>query len=156
MELLLGFFALLCTYIVAVYFVTRFTLDHCGARSGLFGAGIVTMFMGFILHSIIAPAADGILSDDSGFVVLYLIFYYGFLIMGLSGIVMIAVDLLKGINEMSSFASRTFERKDAGQNYTKGRMPAGQKENDRTEKSAPAPQGHIPAWKRIQMEQEGK
>ena len=72
MELLLGFFALLCTYIVAVYFVTRFTLDHCGARSGLFGAGIVTMFMGFILHSIIAPAADGILSDDSGFVVLYL------------------------------------------------------------------------------------
>ena len=141
---------------MAVYFVTRFTLDHCGARSGLFGAGIVTMFMGFILHSIIAPAADGILSDDSGFVVLYLIFYYGFLIMGLSGIVMIAVDLLKGINEMSSFVSRTFEKMDAGQNYTKGRMPAGQKENDLTEKSAPAPQGHIPAWKRIQMEQEGK
>ena len=156
MELLLGFFALLCIYIVAVYFVTRFTLDHCGARSGLFGAGIVTMFMGFILHSIIAPAADEILNDSSGFVVFYLIFYYGFLIMGLSGIVMIAVDLLKGINEMSSFASRTFERKDAEQNYTKGRIPAGQKETDLTEKSAPAPQGHIPAWKRIQMEQEGK
>ena len=156
MELFLGLFALLCIYIVAVYFVTRFTLDHCGARSGLFGAGIVTMFMGFILHSINAPAADEILNDSSGFVVFYLIFYYGFLIMGLSGIVMIAVDLLKGINEMSSFASRTFERKDAGQNYTKGRMPAGQKENDLTEKAAPAPQGHIPAWKRIQMEQEGK
>ena len=155
MELLLGFFALLCIYIVAVYFVTRFTLDHCGARSGLFGVGIVTMFMGFIMCSILPPAAE-VIWNASDLGVFYLIIYYGFLIMGLSGIVMIAVDLLKGINEMSSFASRTFERKDAGQNYTKGRIPAGQKETDLTEKSAPAPQGHIPAWKRIQMEQEGK
>jgi hypothetical protein len=111
--------------------------------------------MGFIMYSILPPAAE-VIWNASDLGVFYLIIYYGFLIMGLSGIVMIAVDLLKGINEMSSFASRTFERKDAGQNYTKGRIPAGQKENDLTEKSAPAPQGHIPTWKRIQMEQEGK
>ena len=94
-------------YVVAIYIVTKITLDKLGARSGLFGAGIVTMFTGFIWNKIVEYSAllDGYWYFEDG-ELMYFVLFYGFLIMGLSGIVMIAVDLLKAINELRAWVAK--------------------------------------------------
>ena len=100
MELIFIICFALVTYIVGVYIAVKQTEDKLGARSGLFGAGIVTMFVGFIWSKLVEHLAFAgwFWFDD---ILLYYVMVYGFMIMGLSGIVMIAVDLLKAINEMS-------------------------------------------------------
>lgn len=139
MEFMLFILVVFVVYIAAMIGVTNFTMDRLNACSGLFGAGIVNMFTGFIMYNVMKTIELGGLSP------VVLILLYGFLIMGLSGIVMIAVDLLNAINQLSSWVSRMNEKKSAvqdGSSFT-GKAPSAQ-------------QGKIPTWKRIQMEQEGK
>jgi hypothetical protein len=136
--ILIGIIVTLCLYVAAVYVVSKLSVDKLDARSGLFGAGIVTMFTGFVLHNIVEWSADkywNYVNDDLPF--LYYALLYGFLIVGLLGVVMIAVDLLKAINELSGYVSRVDAKNCTVHNGI-----------DSSDK--------IPAWKRIQMEKEKK
>lgn len=131
-------------YIAAVFVVARFTVDKLQARTGLFGAGLVTMFMGFLLHKIVeyTAAVGGYWYGWQGELsLLYYVLLFGFLIMGLSGVVMVAVDLLKAVNERRGVVAQEKEQQSVAPNVPS--IP---------EKSPPAPQGHIPTWKRVQME----
>lgn len=109
MELLALIFFALVTYIAAVYIAVKLTIDKLGARSGLFGVGIATMFAGFIWSKLVEYSAiDGWFwyTEDGRLPVMYFVLLYGFMIMGFSGIVMIAVDLLKAINEMRAWVAK--------------------------------------------------
>jgi hypothetical protein len=138
MEFLLFNFGILAVYITAVYVAAKLAVDKLNARSGLFGAGIVTMFTGFIMHNIIEWSGDrywNYVNDDLPF--MYYALLYGFLIMGMIGIVMIAVDLLKAVNDLGGYVSRVDEKQSAIQ-------------------TAVVDPKEMPAWKRVQMEQEEK
>ncbi len=127
-------------YIVAVYVVSKLTVEKLNARSGLFGAGIVTMSMGFILHELVDFFESfGYWYAGSGWYDLlpsYYILSYGFLIMGLCGVVMIAVDLLKMINDLQGWVGRVDDKA----------SKAGPEEKHSYEK--------VPAWKRISEDEE--
>lgn len=134
MELWIGIAAAFVAYIVALYAVGKISLEKWGAKSGLFSAGIVTMFFGFIMHAVV------MYSQTLGYwhrntesehpVALYFAVCYGLLVMGLGGITMMGVGLLKTIGASG-----------------KGAPCA--------EVAKPA-QEKIPTWKRVQMEQESK
>lgn len=135
MEFLIILIAPLIIYVIAMFVVTNITVDKLGARSGLFGSGIVTMFMGFIMHNLTKEHYRYYGRFD--LTPMYYVLCYGFLIMGLTGIVMIAVDLLKAVNELSDYASRVDEKQSALQ-----------KNLCSSEK--------IPTWKRVQADQQEK
>lgn len=133
MELWIGIAAAFVAYIVALYAVGKISLEKWGAKSGLFSAGIVTMFFGFIMHAVV------MYSQTLGYwhgntesehpVVLYFVVCYGLLVMGLGGITMMGVGLLKTVNASGAKSC---------------------------EKEAIPAQENIPTWKRVQMEQESK
>ena len=141
--MILSFIAVLVVYFTAVFLTVEYTVDKLGARSGLFGAGLVNIVIGFAMYAIVSKF--GILVGEFGESVFWYdtpdVFYYVplfvFLAMGLSGTVMVAVDLLKAVNELSGYVSRVDAKKPAVQNDADG-------------------SGKIPAWKRIQMEQEAQ
>ena len=138
MEILFAISVTAIVYFVALYFVSKLTVDKWGARSGLFGGGIVNIVMGFVLHKIVEYSAivSGYWFDWKGELsLLYYVLLYGFLLMGISGVVMIAVDRVKGINELSSSVNYKLESRNSDQSIK---------------------QKEIPAWKRIQMEQEAQ
>lgn len=132
MKLLIGLIALFVAYVVAIYVVSKISVEKWGAKSGLFGAGIATMFMGFILHAVVVYSETlGYWHTGSDDVpLLYFVVSYGLLVMGLSGITMMAVGLLKTICASGK-----------GAPCAEGAKPA---------------QENIPAWKRVEMEQESK
>ena len=53
MGLMGGIFLAVVVYFVMLYMSIKITVDKLGARSGLFGAGLATMFTGFIWHELL-------------------------------------------------------------------------------------------------------
>lgn len=125
-------------YAAACYCAIKLTVDEMGARSAMFGAGIANMLVGFVMQKLvdILRLIDAARYPYSDTHVLYWILSFGFLILGISGVIMIAVDLLLMIKERydSSTSGGKSERYE-------GASPA------------PAQQDKIPTWKRIQMEE---
>ena len=120
-------------YLAAVYLLSKITVEKLNARSGLFGAGIVTMFAGFVLHHLMEYTAGlEYWYTGSDLSPLYFVLVYGFLIMGLSGILMIAMDLLKGINEL------------------KDRLSSVEEKASKVISNEKQAYGKIPAWKQIE------
>ena len=106
MEIMFGIILALIAYFVALYAAVRITVDKLGARSGLFGTGMATMFAGFLWHKLVEDSAvnGGYWYNEYGQLsLLYYVLFFGFLVMGLSGIVMMAVDILKAVNELTAW-----------------------------------------------------
>lgn len=144
MEIMFWILVYIVVYFVALYFAVKYTVDKLGARSGLFGGGLVTMFMGFVLHKIVeyTAAVGGYWYNWEGELpILYYLIVFGGLFMGLGGVAMVAVDLLKAVNESRGSAASKYAQSASG---TVGSC----------EKIQPAQQGKIPTWKQIEMEQE--
>ena len=121
-------------YAAACYCAIKLTVNQMGARSAMFGAGIANLLVGFGMQKFvdILRLMDVARYPYSDTPVIYLILSFGFLILGISGVIMIAVDLLLMIKERTS--------DDLPEQY-KGTPPV------------PAQQEKIPTWKRIQMEE---
>ncbi len=134
LEIILKFLLGAALYIVACYCAIKQTVDEMGARSAMFGAGIVNVLVGFGMQKLvdILRLMDVARSPYSDTPVIYLILSFGFLILGISGVIMIAVDLLLMIEERTS---------------------GGRSEQYKGTPPAPAQQEEIPTWKRIQMEE---
>ena len=120
-------------YAAACYCAIKLTVNQMGARSAMFGAGIANLLVGFGMQKFvdILRLMDVARYPYSGTPVIYLILSFGFLILGISGVIMIAVDLLLMIKERTS----------GGRSEREGTPPV------------PAQQEKIPTWKRIQMEE---
>lgn len=144
-EILFGLVVVAVVYFVATYMAVKYTVDKLGARSGLFGVGLVSVVVGFILYTYVGEFgfAKGYEYWYEYPSMLYYVARFGFLCLGLGGIVMVAVDLLKAVNELGSYVSRTNEKLSGTQS-----VPGA------SAKSHPTVQENVPTWKRIQMEQE--
>ena len=123
-------------YLVAVFVVAKRTVEKLGAPSGRFGVGLVNIVTGFLLHDVIDMFTYAYYWNEEPSL-LYLAFRFGLLILGISGIIMVAVDLLQTVRDMGGYISRVDEKL---QKSTTTAEAAKQKE--------------IPAWKRIQMDNE--
>ena len=135
----------LIALLIGVYAVSLFVFwyigDKVGARSRLFALGLANTVTGFIMER----AANW--DEYSWFSFEHYLFVsvirYVFLILGLSGIVILAIYLTKAFNELHNFVMRSNEK------------PAAPKSTpDAQVASHPTPQGYTPTWKRIQAEEE--
>ena len=131
MELFLILFIIVVAYIVAAAVVAKHTTEKLQAHSGLFGVGIVSIVFGFVLYACFFQV-------DS-----WLLFFIrlGFLILGIGGIIMVAIDLLKAIGDIGDYLSREDDKIRKNVNTPETKAPAAQPES-------------LPTWKRIQMDAE--
>ena len=53
MEMFFILLAIFVAYLVAVSIVVKRTTENMGARSGLFGAGLVSIVFGFLLYAVV-------------------------------------------------------------------------------------------------------
>lgn len=136
MEMLFWFIIVLAVYITAVIVAVHFTVDKWKARSGLFGVGLVHIVMGFLLDRLVTMRFYDYWDYES--MGIYYVANYAFLIMGISGIVMVAVDLLKSVKDLRSYVSRENEKQSS---------PGADQKT--AESRSAAPQGNIPTWKRM-------
>ncbi len=90
----------LASYAVAAYVAVKLTMEKLGARSSLFGIGMATMFGGFIWNMILRDMVIGEKYWERS-----LAYYISWicLIIGLAGIVMMAVDIIKAVNELTAW-----------------------------------------------------
>lgn len=107
MEVMLVILACLAVYCIAVYAVVHVTVDKLGARSGLFGAGLVTMFMGYLW----TRHLGGLLAElfwytDAGAFAMRILYFIAWIMVPI-GVTMVAVDLLKAINETRAALMKT-------------------------------------------------
>lgn len=131
----------------ALLFVFWHIGDKVGARSRMFAVGLANTVTGFLLDRVVIMCCDfrifyNVRFDEDLFA---LVTHSMFLILVLSGIIILAIELTKAFNELHSILLRSGE-KSAPPKSTPGSSV----------QSHPEPQGHIPMWKRIQMEQEEK
>lgn len=120
-------------YVAALFLAEWYTVKKLGARSGLFGTGLVTMFTGFIWHKLMEAWIIEYLGwrwEQSELDVMARVLYDATLIMGLCGIAMMAVDLVKGYKELRDKIAAINEK-----------MYASPEEKPAYEK--------VPAWKRM-------
>lgn len=137
MEFLFFCLIIAIIYFAALFAVIKVTVDKLNAYSAMLGAGVVNMFAGFILHVVVKlSGTEGYWNGGKylEYPAMYYVLLFGFLIMGLSGVVMIAVDLMHAIREVRSSCEAALEKK--------------------AEKPSPVQQEKIPAWKQIQMDNE--
>ena len=157
LQILLCLTGVFVVYLVAVHAVVKYTMDKMGAGTGMLGAGLVNIVAGFLLHDVVDLFIGFYLYDLPS--LLYLVFRFGFLILGISGIIMVAVDLLRTIQGMGGYISRV-EDKIKKSNHTsdtekRTELPAWERiQMDSENVSAAAKQKEIPTWKRIQMDNE--
>ena len=125
-------------YIAAMLWAEGFFVKRLGARSGLFGAGLVTMFVGVIWCKQLENSflVDGYWDNGDGTLpLLYYILYYTFLLMGPAGISMMAADLLKAVKELREKLDDAKQKLQA--------VPGKKQEYEK-----------VPAWKQVVEEQE--
>ncbi len=148
-EIGFGLLAVAVVYLVALYIAVKNTVDKMGARSALFGAGLVNIVMGSLLYAAIGEIgfAEGYDYWYDGPSMCYYVARFAFLVMALSGVVMVAVDLLKTIRNLQSSVVDVKE-KQAGKNEDAKVQPS--------PKLQSAAKGDIPTWKRIEMEQDAQ
>ena len=131
-------------YFVALHTVVKYTVDKLGARSALFGCGLVHFVLGGLLYAVIGEIGFAVGYDywyDRPSIGYYVVRGL-FLAMKLSGVVMVAVDLLKAIaSQQGTIADVKKQQADRNENYTSSMPQSGAKET-------------VPTWKRIQMEQD--
>jgi hypothetical protein len=126
-------------YIVAMLWAENYAINKLGARSGLFGAGLVTMFTGFIWSKQLEMSflIEGYWDNGDGTLpVLYYILFYSFFVMGLAGIAMVAVDLLMVVKESKAKLDAVKEKVFApsGEETVYEKMPAWKRVQEETEK----------------------
>lgn len=138
-ELLFWLLVVLGVYITVVSLTVRLTMNRWEARSGLVGVGLVNIVVGFLLDRLVTMHSCGY--PDNGSEGIFYVANYAFLIMGISGIVMVAVDLLRSLQDLRNYVSRINEKKSSADAQKTAEM------------RAPASQGNIPTWKRIELEQ---
>ena len=136
----------LIALLIAVYAVSLFVFwhigDKVGARSRLFALGLANTVTGFLMDRV-ATAIGYRVSLHLGLWMFVYMSHYGFMILGLSGIVILAIYLTKAFNELHNFVMRSNEKPAAPKSTPDAQVP-----------SHPAPQGYTPTWKRIQAEEE--
>lgn len=138
-------FLFMIAMVIGVYGVSLFVFwqigDKVGARSRLFAVGLANTVTGFILDGVVDWEEYIWFSFEQYLFVN--VMHYVFLILGLSGIVILAIELTKSINELSGFVMRSNEKPVAPKSTPDTQVP-----------SHPAPQGYTPTWKRLQTEEE--
>ena len=108
LQILLCLIGVFVVYLVAVHAVVKYTMDKMRAETGMFGVGLVNIVAGFLLYDVVDLFIGFYLDDSSS--LLYLVLRYGFLILGISGIIMVAVDLLRTIQGLGGYISRVEDK----------------------------------------------
>lgn len=104
MEIMFYISLALLGYAFVMYYAVKITKEKLGARSALFGIGVASMFAGFVWNKVLTEfAIDDRLYRWFRSETLHDVLSYGSLILGLSGIVMMAVDILKAIDELTAW-----------------------------------------------------
>ena len=104
MEIVFYILLALLGYVLTMYFAVKITKEKLGARSALFGIGVASMFTGFLWNKVLMEIAiDDFIYWWYRAEPLYYVLSFGSLILGISGIVMMAVDILKAIDELTAW-----------------------------------------------------
>lgn len=92
-------------YLAIAYVAVKLTTDKLFAHSSAFGLGIANLLVGFVGHYIAVDELTyhGYYMEEYTSPWYYVI-CFGLLVLGLSGIVLMAVDLLRGINAVARSA----------------------------------------------------
>ena len=95
--MLLILVAVIAAYLVATYMVVKYTIEQLGARSTSFGKGLVRIVFGFLISAVVSEVgyAVGYEYWDEVPSLLYYLVRFGSLILGISGIVTVAIGLLR-------------------------------------------------------------
>lgn len=130
--------AVIAAYLVGVYIVTKYSMEKLGARSPLFGNGLVNIVIGFSVSAVASEVGLAVGYDywNEAPSVLYYLARFGFLILGISGIVMVAIDLLRVLVDLDDHVARAEDKIRKSEN-----TPSEQPKS-------------IPTWKRIQKDNE--
>jgi hypothetical protein len=144
MEMIFAVLVVVIVYIAALHTVVKYTVDKLGARSALFGAGLVHFVLGGLLYAVIGEIGFAVGYDywyDRPSIAYYVVRGL-FLAMKLSGVVMVAVDLLKAVaSQQETIVDVKKHQADRNENDTSFMPQSGAKKT-------------VPTWKRIQMEQD--
>lgn len=155
---MLGQIVLAAVLLVAVYVVSFYAVAELGGEeTGKLSFGIAEMILGFVAFFIIGEDETVLgLKDDVQF--LYYLLRYAFLFDGLYGIGQISIVVIKRIDGSAETLENVYERNTTNNQRRSAGVPSGT--NCTTAGGGVQGQGqqqeYVPAWKRIQMEQESK
>lgn len=92
-------------YVVIAFISVKLTTKKLAAFSAAFGIGIANVLVGFTAHFVAVDELSFYGYYPNCYTsVWYYVICYCLLLLGLSGIIMIAVDLLRGINAVAEAA----------------------------------------------------
>ena len=98
MEMVFSLLLALISWIVAVFVFTHITKEKLGACSDLIGIGMANVCIGFIWHEILERKITEAIHWTWEIPMITRILSFLFLVLGLAGIIMITMDILRAIH----------------------------------------------------------